>query len=109
MVRDGWPDGPKKTGDPDFLHVALTMFACAAFIKESRMKFANANKVDRKSGEAHDCFVPASCKKHWKQIIFGPGTLERTWGTRPRFFPVLGPVPTTNSGCPGFISEDRTR
>jgi hypothetical protein len=24
--------------------------ACAAFIKESRMKFANANKLDRKSG-----------------------------------------------------------
>jgi hypothetical protein len=33
-------------GDPDFL---LTS-ACAAFIKESRMEFANAIKVYRKSG-----------------------------------------------------------
>ena len=35
---------------PDFLYAALDTKACAAFIKESRMKFANANKVDRKSG-----------------------------------------------------------
>jgi hypothetical protein len=37
--------------DPDFLHEAPNRFACAAFSKESRMKFANANKLDRKSGE----------------------------------------------------------
>jgi hypothetical protein len=37
-------------GDPDFLHAAPTRFAYAAFIKESGMKFANANKLDRKSG-----------------------------------------------------------
>jgi hypothetical protein len=42
--------GPKKTGDPDFLHEAPNRFACAAFSKESRMKFANANKLHRKSG-----------------------------------------------------------
>jgi hypothetical protein len=42
--------GPKKTGDPDFLHEAPNRFACAAFSKESRMKFATANKLDRKSG-----------------------------------------------------------
>jgi len=47
--------------DPDFLHGAPPTDACAAFIKESRMKFANARELDRKSG----------C------------TLERTWGTRP--------------------------
>jgi hypothetical protein len=28
------------------------MAACAAFFKESRMKFANATKLDRKSGVA---------------------------------------------------------
>jgi hypothetical protein len=28
------------------------MFAYAAFIKESRMKFVSANKLDRKPGEA---------------------------------------------------------
>jgi hypothetical protein len=39
-------------GDPDFLLEALTRATCAAFIKESRMKFREANKVDRKSGEA---------------------------------------------------------
>src|ERR1700688_1586151 len=35
---------------PDFLHGAPPTPACAAFIKESRMKFANARKPDRKSG-----------------------------------------------------------
>jgi len=29
---------------PDFLHAALDTTACAAFIKESRMKFVNANQ-----------------------------------------------------------------
>jgi hypothetical protein len=46
---------------PDFLHGAPPTGACAAFIKESRMKFVNAKELDRKSG----------CT---------PG---RTWGTRP--------------------------
>ena len=36
--------------DPDFLHAASDRFACAAFCKESRMKFASATKLDRKSG-----------------------------------------------------------
>jgi len=35
---------------PDFLHGAPPIAACAAFIKESRMKFANAGKLNRKSG-----------------------------------------------------------
>jgi hypothetical protein len=35
---------------PDFLHGAPPITACAAFIKESRMKYANASKLDRKSG-----------------------------------------------------------
>jgi hypothetical protein len=35
---------------PDFLHGAPPIAACAAFIKESRMKFASASKVNRKSG-----------------------------------------------------------
>jgi hypothetical protein len=35
---------------PDFLHGAPPTPACTAFIKESRMKFANARKLDRKSG-----------------------------------------------------------
>jgi hypothetical protein len=32
---------------------APTIAACAAFLKENRMKFANAIKLDRKSGVAH--------------------------------------------------------
>src|ERR1700722_6934848 len=36
--------------DPDFLHAASARFACAAFCKESRMKFAGPTKLDRKSG-----------------------------------------------------------
>jgi hypothetical protein len=35
---------------PNFLHAAPPISACAAFIKESRMKCANARKLDRKSG-----------------------------------------------------------
>jgi hypothetical protein len=35
---------------PDFLHGVPPTSACAAFIKESRMKFANASKLHRKSG-----------------------------------------------------------
>jgi hypothetical protein len=35
---------------PDFLNGAPTTAACAAFIKESRMKFVNTRELDRKSG-----------------------------------------------------------
>jgi hypothetical protein len=35
---------------PDFLYAALDTTACAAFIKESRMNFANASQLHRKSG-----------------------------------------------------------
>jgi hypothetical protein len=43
-----------SAGDPvpDFPLGASARTACAAFIKESRMKFANASKLDRKSGPA---------------------------------------------------------
>jgi hypothetical protein len=53
---------------PDFLHEAPPTDACAAFIKESRMKFVNARQLDRKSG----------C------------TLRRTGGTRPEPKTVMG-------------------
>jgi hypothetical protein len=46
---------------PDFLPRAPPTSACAAFIKESRMRFADANQLDRKSGVR----------------------LGRTWATRP--------------------------
>ncbi len=39
---------------PDFLYAALDTTACAAFIKESRMKFAKANQLHRESGGAED-------------------------------------------------------
>jgi hypothetical protein len=35
---------------PDFLHGAPPTPACAAFIEEGRMKFANASELHRKSG-----------------------------------------------------------
>ncbi len=34
---------------PDFLYAALDTAACAAFLKESRMKIANVNQILRKS------------------------------------------------------------
>ena len=48
QVRPSVP-GPKKTGDLDFLPRAPPTSACAAFIKESRMGFINAIKINRKS------------------------------------------------------------
>ena len=64
---------------PDFLHGAPPRAACAAFIKESRMRCVNASKLDRKSG----------------------GTLWRTWGTRP--------VPTASVGRFDFCSVEFSR
>jgi hypothetical protein len=53
--------GPKTMGDPDFLLEALARATCAAFIKESRMKFRGASKLNRKSGGSpNDCFVHAA-------------------------------------------------
>jgi ferredoxin len=48
------PDRPggRCEADPNFLYAAPDTTASAAFIKESRMKFANANQLQRKSGEA---------------------------------------------------------
>ena len=40
-----------RAARPDFLYVALDKAACAAFVKESRMNFANANQFHRKSGD----------------------------------------------------------
>ena len=37
--------------DPDFLYVAPSMAACAAFIKENRMRFANATSSTGNPGE----------------------------------------------------------
>jgi hypothetical protein len=50
MFADFRVHGLNKMGDPDFLYAAPDMTACAAFSKESRMKFANATKLHRKSG-----------------------------------------------------------
>jgi hypothetical protein len=42
--------GPERTRIS--CHAALDMATCAAFVKESRMKIANATKFNRKSGVA---------------------------------------------------------
>ena len=49
--------------DPDFLREALAIATCAAFIKDTRMKFREANKVDRKSGRAHQRSVFSYSRK----------------------------------------------
>ena len=62
--------GRKRRGDPDFLYAAMETTACAAFIKESRMKFANATNINRKSGVAEwrDLRFPVAPQK-----ATGPG------------------------------------
>jgi hypothetical protein len=60
MFADFRVHGLNKMGDPDFLYAAPEMTACAAFSKESRMRFANATKLLRKSGGKPLLFL--SCK-----------------------------------------------
>ena len=51
--RIHWPVfGMGEMGDGLGPSPILPLAACAAFCKESRMKFANATKFDRKSGVA---------------------------------------------------------
>jgi hypothetical protein len=58
-------------------------------VRKAALKFANATKLNRKSGAAHESFcdineqMQADKGKQSKHIVFGPGTLWRTWGTRP--------------------------
>jgi hypothetical protein len=52
-------------GDPNFLHGTAPRSACAAFIKESRMEFANANKVYRKSSPTRVCENLKGTRKLW--------------------------------------------
>jgi hypothetical protein len=40
----------KRRGDPDFLYAALDTTPRAALFEESRMKLANATKLNRKDG-----------------------------------------------------------
>jgi hypothetical protein len=60
MFADFRVHGLKKMGDPDLLYAAPDMTACAAFSKESRMRFANATKLHRRSGGSPSFFF--SCK-----------------------------------------------
>ena len=47
----GFTQSPRREGMTRyFLHEAPNRFGCAAFSKESRMKFINAKKLHRKSG-----------------------------------------------------------
>jgi hypothetical protein len=46
-------EGRPAIVNPGFLYAALNTIACAAFTKESRMNFANATKLRRKSGGTH--------------------------------------------------------
>ena len=81
--------GLNKMGDPDFLYAAPDMSACAAFSKESRMKFANATKLHRKSGRSPSFFFSCKSVQTGGESI-GKGSfsthvreISRTWGTRP--------------------------
>jgi hypothetical protein len=63
----------KGLGDPGFLYEATLMFACGAFSKESRMKFADPGKTRRKSGVWGNHFT-----SHLDRIPrYGAGALGR--------------------------------
>jgi hypothetical protein len=57
---------------PDFLHGAPPTSACAAFIKESRMEFAGAGKLDRKSGVR---FGERGAPVQFLSLLLGPDEL----------------------------------
>ena len=107
MFADFRVHGLNKMGDPDFLYAAPDMTACAAFSKESRMKFANATKLHRKSGGSPSFFFPVvgvdggesigktSCSTHVRES-------PRTWGTRPE--PALSGV----EGGQGLVGSRKT-
>jgi hypothetical protein len=63
MLADFRVHGLKKMGNPDFLYAAPDMTAYAAFSKESRMRFANATKLHRKSGGSPSFFFPVSRRR----------------------------------------------
>jgi hypothetical protein len=50
---------PSTTEDQTLIscHAALDIATCAAFVTESRMRFANATKFHRKSGKAQRSLV----------------------------------------------------
>src|SRR5271170_6351552 len=56
--------GRKRPADPDFLYAALDTATCAAFDKESRMNFANANQLHRKSGKR-----PSTALSRWTRKL----------------------------------------
>jgi hypothetical protein len=51
IEREGTQGIRIVNSDPDFLYVAPSMAACAAFIKESRIRFANATSSTGNQGE----------------------------------------------------------
>jgi hypothetical protein len=77
-------------------------------VRKAALKFANATKLNRKSGAAHESFcdineqMQADKGKQSKHIVFGPGTLWRTWGTRPV---PIGPAMTQTPTGPGLSVE----
>jgi hypothetical protein len=72
MFADFRVHGLNEKGGPDFLYAAPDITAYAAFSKESRMKFANATKLHRKSGEApHFVFPIIRCRPVVKALEKG--------------------------------------
>ncbi len=64
--------------DPDFLYVAPSTTACAAFGRESRIRFANANKLHRKSGGAQPRDLQFSLPTTLLEVIFRRSAAEET-------------------------------
>jgi hypothetical protein len=79
-------------------------------VRKAALKFANATKLNRKSGAAHESFcdineqMQADKGKQSKHIVFGPGTLWRTWGTRP--VPIGQRLLSGRFGKPCFINRN---
>jgi hypothetical protein len=79
---------PGQVGRPGFPVRGSSMASCAAFFEESRMRFTNANKLDRKSGgtwgtrpvsiefscvdQGFGNASEAACWKAWRSLLASP-------------------------------------
>jgi hypothetical protein len=99
--------GRKRRGDPDFLYAAPPMFACAAFSKESRMKFLDSTKPHRKpGGSPHRCFGHSDAKVSAVAPLWENNGNQSSSSQVPGFPVEVGGVVELHAA---FLKESRTR
>src|ERR1700691_3719980 len=85
---EGWdprvsriPPFAKNAKDPNFLYAAPTRTPCAAFIKESRMKFVGSPKLNRQFGFWGTRRFVAVSKTSMRAPFHAPAGRRNRWST----------------------------